>query len=194
MPNDEGTPRAFGIGHSSFDIVVRQEGPEFGSPGRIAGLGRIVPLLLTLVLAGCTSRVENWPYVVGFDGAKLNVEVETTPEQQARGLMYREKLDPDWGMLFAYDKDEPIRFWMKNTKVPLSIAFIDSSGTVRDIQDMDPETTVAHPSPVPVRYGLEANRGWFARHGVKPGAKAAFSPGLADYLRNAFGGEPGGAH
>jgi hypothetical protein len=72
---------------------------------------------------------------------------------------------------------------MKDTRIPLSIAFIDSRLVVRDVLDMKPMTLDAHPSSVPVRYALEVNQGWFAKHGIAPGKRATFSPGLVEYLR-----------
>jgi uncharacterized membrane protein (UPF0127 family) len=98
------------------------------------------------------------------------------------GLMGRERLGPDWGMLFVYDHEETLRFWMKNTKIPLSIAFLDDGLVVRDIQDMAPFDLTPHVSQAPVRYALEMEQGWFARRNVVPGTVAKFSPELDAFI------------
>ena len=112
----------------------------------------------------------------------VSVEVARTEAQRARGLMGRERLGPDWGMLFVYDHEETLRFWMKNTKIPLSIAFLDDGLVVRDIQDMAPFDLTPHVSQAPVRYALEMEQGWFARRNVVPGTVAKFSPELDAFI------------
>lgn len=83
--------------------------------------------------------------------------------------MYRRWLAPDSGMLFVFGEDAIRSFWMKNTYLPLSIAFITSSGIITDIFEMSPEDTLTrYQSSVPVRFALEMNAGWFHRHGIKP--------------------------
>jgi len=143
----------------------------------------ILPIVLLSALAGpgC-SPAPQWPYVVELGATKLNVEVAITPDELTRGLMYRDELGSNWGMLFVYDSEQPLGFWMKNTRVPLSIAFIDRARVVRDIKDMAPETEDVHRSSVPVMYALEVNRGWFAKHGVEVGSTVKFSTGLEEYI------------
>ena len=72
-------------------------------------------------------------------------------------------------MLFVFDREEPLSFWMKNTRLPLSIAFIDKGGRIVDIQDMEPFSLESHTSTHPARYALEMNQGWFEREGIKVG-------------------------
>ncbi|NRA07663.1 MAG: DUF192 domain-containing protein [Myxococcales bacterium] len=97
------------------------------------------------------------------------VEVAATPAVRKRGLMFREVLAADHGMLFIFP-DERLRvFWMRNTRIPLSIAYADSGGRIVQIADMEPLSEGSVPSGVPARYALEMNRGWFARHGVRVG-------------------------
>jgi hypothetical protein len=111
-------------------------------------------------------------------GVRIRVEVARTDAERARGLMYRDRLGSDWGMLFVYDREERLSFWMKNTKIPLSIAFLDAGLVVRDIQDMTPLDETLHVSRVPARYALEMEQGWFSRRGVAPGTVAKFSAEL----------------
>ena len=102
-------------------------------------------------------------------GKKIRAEVVQTEEEKARGLMFRESLGKDEGMLFAYDREEVLTFWMKNTFIPLSIAFIDQRGKIVDIQDMEPFNLQTHASILPARYALEMNQGWFKKNGIKVG-------------------------
>lgn len=103
--------------------------------------------------------------------ASLNVEVVDTPEAWARGLMNREKLAPDSGMLFDFGRTTQAGFWMKDTTIPLSIAFVDSSGKIVAIRDLEPLDLTLVSSPSPYRYAIEVNRGWFDRNGVKEGSR-----------------------
>lgn len=101
--------------------------------------------------------------------ATLAVEVADTPEERSVGLMNRESLAEDAGMLFIWPEDTGSGFWMKDTLIPLSVAFIDAEGVIVDIQDMQPLDETLHQSPAPYRYAVEANQGWFAGHGIEPG-------------------------
>src|SRR5215203_7432784 len=83
--------------------------------------------------------------------------------------MVREALAEDAGMLFIFDQEQPLSFWMKDTLIPLSIAYIDGSGTIVDIQDMQPLDETLHPSATPARYALEVNQGFFGERGVTVG-------------------------
>jgi hypothetical protein len=85
--------------------------------------------------------------------------------------MFRTALADGEGMIFVFDKDEAIAFWMKNTKLPLSLAYIASDGTIRQLVDLEPESLASVPSERSVRYALEVPRGWFSRVGVKVGDK-----------------------
>lgn len=99
----------------------------------------------------------------------LAVEIADTPDERAVGLMNRESLPEDAGMLFVWPEDTGSGFWMKNTLIPLSIAFIDAAGVIVDIQDMQPQDDTLHYSSSPYRHAVEANQGWFAEHGISPG-------------------------
>ena len=104
--------------------------------------------------------------------ATLDVAVADTPDSQARGLSGRDRLGADDGMLFRFDGTTTAPFWMKGTTIPLSVAFYDGSGRIIDIQDMDPCATARcplHRSARPYVGAIEANQGYFGRHGIRPG-------------------------
>jgi uncharacterized membrane protein (UPF0127 family) len=102
----------------------------------------------------------------------LDVEIADTENARQKGLMYRMSLAENSGMLFIFEKDKRLSFWMKNTYIPLDIAFIDSSGVITDIMQMKPlDISVFYNSSTEVRYALEVNQWWFQKHGIKPGSK-----------------------
>lgn len=106
----------------------------------------------------------------------LKVNLAITPEQQTRGLMNIQgmpptKLPENEGMLFIYRREEMISFWMKNTTIPLSIAFIDRKGIIKEIKDMEPASDASVRPDRPAQYALEVNRGWFSRNDVRVGDK-----------------------
>ena len=109
--------------------------------------------------------------ILTVKGSKLKLRVATTPRERARGLMYDEHMAPDEGMLFQYPSERHLSFWMKNTKIPLSIAFINSKGIIQEIRDMQPFGLDSIRSAEPAQWALEVNRGWFDKHGVKVGDK-----------------------
>jgi uncharacterized membrane protein (UPF0127 family) len=100
----------------------------------------------------------------------LRAEVAKTESEQAKGLMFRTALNDGEGMLFVYDRDRQMSFWMKNTLIPLSIAFISSQGEILEIRDMEPQDTRPIQSERSCRYALETPQGWFAGAGISPGA------------------------
>jgi uncharacterized membrane protein (UPF0127 family) len=101
--------------------------------------------------------------------AELTVELARTAAERSRGLMFRESLAADHGMLFVFAQDTGGGFWMKDTSIPLSIAFIAMDGTMVDIREMEPLSTEVHQPPVLYRYALEVNQDWFQRHGFGAG-------------------------
>ncbi len=101
----------------------------------------------------------------------LSVEVADTAESRAGGLMNRPSLPWDEGMLFVFASEQPLSFWMKNTLMPLDIAFADATGVIFQIEQMEPQTLSSHPSSRQAKYALEVNQGWFAASGVKVGDK-----------------------
>jgi uncharacterized membrane protein (UPF0127 family) len=110
----------------------------------------------------------------GGKEVEVRVEIADGPFEQQRGLMYRTSLGEDRGMLFVFQREQPLSFWMKNTRIPLSIAYIDSKGRITDILDMKPldDKPPHYVSSEPVQYALEVNQGFFDEHGVKVGDTA----------------------
>jgi hypothetical protein len=101
----------------------------------------------------------------------LTAEVAANDNTRTIGLMHRRIMPENRGMLFVFPNSMPLSFWMMNTYIPLSIAYIDDAGIIVNITDMKPQTTDPHPSAKPARYALEMNQGWFAKRGIKAGAK-----------------------
>lgn len=113
-----------------------------------------------------------------IDGRRISAEVAADPASRSKGLMFRERLAPDHGMLFVFPQAEQLCFWMKNTPLPLSIAFIDSSGTLVNLADMQPQSLETHCSLGPALHALEMEQGWFRRHDIRPGASVQGLPRL----------------
>jgi len=108
-------------------------------------------------------------------GVPLFVETAQTDDQRMRGLMYRESLPRDQGMLFVFPAAQIQSFWMRNTFIPLDIAFINSDGIIVDIQHMKPvDESVLYTSSAPALYALEVNAGWFEKNGIQAGASVKF--------------------
>jgi uncharacterized protein len=144
------------------------------------GLSRwaLVPAIgWILLFAGCQPKAAD-PTPFGLKTAELKIsnvpltaEIADTPQASENGLMFRDSLPADRGMLFIFEQPRKASFWMRNTKIPLSIAYIDSTGKILEIKSMNPlDETVVPSSSDQVAYALEANQGWFARHGISSGA------------------------
>lgn len=108
---------------------------------------------------------------LSLKGGRLSAELADTPDRRSRGLMYRTHLGPDEGMLFIFDQAERHCMWMRNTPLPLSVAFADAAGRILNIADMSPFTETAHCAAKPAVYALETRQGWFSRHQLGPGDK-----------------------
>ncbi len=135
-------------------------------------------LVLSLLFWGCSKHSgisNNNFYEIKISGKNAHVEIASTGEERTLGLMHREKLDKDHGMLFIFPQEQYLSFWMKNTKIPLSIAFINSRGVVTQIESMLPNSLDTHSSTRKVRYALEMEKGWFKKNSIKVGSKAIFS-------------------
>ncbi len=111
-------------------------------------------------------------------GKKIRAEVARTEEEKSQGLMFRDKLAPDEGMLFIYEREDFLSFWMKNTPLPLAVAVLDQRGKIVDIQDMEPFNLRTHTSARPALFALEMNKGWFRKNGIKVGDVISFPPGI----------------
>jgi uncharacterized protein len=101
----------------------------------------------------------------------IDAQLAKTPEQREIGLMYREKMPAQEGMLFEFEEPGVQCFWMKNTLLPLTAAFVADDGRIVNLADMKPQTTDSHCSKEPVRYVLEMNQGWFTKRGVAAGSR-----------------------
>ena len=106
----------------------------------------------------------------------IRAAVAKTPEQRQTGLMFRREMPQHEGMLFVFDDASTQCFYMRNTLLPLSIAFLADDGSVVNLADMQPQTLDSHCSAKPVRYALEMNQGWFAKRGVKAGTQLTGAP------------------
>ena len=106
----------------------------------------------------------------------IKAEVAVSDEQRAQGLMFREKMAPNEGMVFRFPETRPICMWMKNTLLPLSVAFIDEKGRIINIEDMQPQTLNAHCAKKPARFALEMNQGWFRQKNIRSGLQVTGLP------------------
>ncbi|MCA0212858.1 MAG: DUF192 domain-containing protein [Proteobacteria bacterium] len=139
-----------------------------------------------LLLAGCVAcgaalaqdaPQMNLPRVKLSAGMhQIDAQVAATPEQRSTGLMFRKDMPQHEGMLFVFEQPSVQCFWMKNTLLPLTAAFVADDGTIVNLADMKPQTTDSHCSAKPVRYVLEMNQGWFAKKNIKAGFRLAGPP------------------
>ena len=102
---------------------------------------------------------------------RLDVQLAQTPEQRQIGLMWRKEMPQHEGMLFVFEQATIQCFWMRNTLIPLTAAFVENDGTIVNLADMQPQSDDSHCSSKPVRFVLEMNQGWFAKRQIKPGFK-----------------------
>ena len=100
----------------------------------------------------------------------IRAEVAARDAERQQGLMFREKMGPNEGMVFLFEGPASVCMWMKNTLIPLSVAFLDENGKIVNIEDMQPQTTDSHCAKKPIRYALEMNQGWFKQKNLKPGS------------------------
>ncbi len=108
----------------------------------------------------------------------VHAEVASTEAQREQGLMFREKLGPNDGMVFLFGQPEGVCMWMKNTLIPLSVAFIDANGKIVNIEEMKAQTLDSHCAKKDVPFALEMNPGWFKQNRLKPGVKVEGLPGV----------------
>ena len=106
----------------------------------------------------------------------IQAEVAQSPQERSTGLMFRKTMATNDGMLFVFDRPGQQCFWMKNTLLPLSIAFVADDGSITNIEAMKPQTLDSHCSTKEVRFVLEMNEGWFAKRGIRPGMKLQGTP------------------
>jgi uncharacterized membrane protein (UPF0127 family) len=146
------------------------------------------------IFFGLTSLLSLWTLLTGLAWAQgvpqmhlprvtlsagmhqIQAQVAATPESRATGLMHRKDMPPNEGMLFIFEQPATQCFWMKNTLLPLTAAFVADDGTVVNLADMQPQTLDSHCSTQPVRYVLEMHQGWFAKRGISAGFKLGGGP------------------
>jgi uncharacterized protein len=134
-------------------------------------------LVFTALLACGGPKLPTATVTVG--DVPVTVELATNQESRALGLKHRDSMAADQGMLFMYPDNRTRGFWMEDTRIPLSIAFINKDGEIVRIADMTPFSRDRVPSLYPVPYALEMNRGWFEGHGIEKGAKVTGFPDVA---------------
>jgi uncharacterized membrane protein (UPF0127 family) len=132
-------------------------------------------LLLLLALMWGSAWPQSQPLLaeLGINAQRVKVEVARTPTARQTGLMHRRSLLAQQGMLFVYPRSDIECMWMKNTLIPLSVAFIDAQSRIINIEDMQPSTRDYHCSASPAQYALEMNLGWFRKSGIKTGDKVS---------------------
>ncbi len=131
----------------------------------------MIPLLIA-----CADGAQLPTADIVVDGHTVTVEIADEPGERQIGLMYRDALAADRGMLFVYPDTRARSFWMKDTRIALTIAYIDSAGIIVHLADMTPLATTSVPSPLPAMYALEMNKGWFSAHAVAIGDRVGGLP------------------
>ncbi len=139
----------------------------------------LIPGLIILLTLPVLTK--NGVFIIYFQNTDsvrtaLRVEVAETQNEREKGLMFRYSLPADSGMLFVFDREQELSFWMKNTFIPLDIAYLSSNGVINEIYRMEPlDYSILYPSKKPAKYALEVNAGWFKKNGIKPGMKLDFN-------------------
>lgn len=121
------------------------------------------------VLAFEPTKLQVVPLTIGIH--VIQAEYASSNEERMQGLMFRKQMGTNEGMMFRFDRNGKVCMWMKNTLLPLSVAFLDEEGIIINIEDMQPETLDSHCAEKPARYALEMNQGWFKRKNIKSGSK-----------------------
>ena len=159
------------------DALVINKGNKMKLRTFVTSIGML--LLVTLTTQVNAHGAKHFPQVaIDVKGIKLQVDLAKTPEARAHGLQHKKYMCDDCGMLFEFEYARVVSFWMKNTRIPLSIAYIDDSKKIISLQDMEPESAMLldyrlqrYESPKAVRYALELEKGRFEKLGVELGDK-----------------------
>ena len=137
--------------------------------------------LFTVVVLGANVQAQSLPLIQLSAGMHLiKAEVAANNEHRQQGLMFRQKMASNEGMLFIFDQNALHCMWMKNTLIPLSVAFLDEQGRILNIEDMQPQTLENHCAVKPAKFALEVNLGWFKQRGIQPGSKIS---GITELLK-----------
>ncbi|WCM86223.1 DUF192 domain-containing protein [Acidovorax sp. NCPPB 3576] len=145
----------------------------------------LAPLFAALAISWCAvAGAQESPQLnlqrveLGAGMHRIDAQVAVSPQERQIGLMHRKEMPQQEGMLFVFEEPAVQCFWMKNTILPLTAAFVADDGTVVNLADMKPQTEDSHCSEKPVRYVLEMNQGWFSKKGIKAGFKLSGAPFL----------------
>ncbi len=144
----------------------------------------IITIIFLLPVLSCKSY-DNEKGSITAGNKVINVEIVYTVSDRAQGLMNRKVLDEDSGMIFVFPYDRKLSFWMKNTSIPLSIAYISSDFIIREIREMTPFSLKPVKSKNSVRYALEVNAGYFSENGIREGDRLVFSDSIHKALEKA---------
>jgi uncharacterized membrane protein (UPF0127 family) len=137
----------------------------------LTALGAASALALALTVSTAHAQQKKFPVIPLNTGLYvIQAEVAATEAEREQGLMFRKSMGPNEGMVFLFGAPAKVCMWMKNTLLPLSVAFIDGDGKIVNIEDMQPQTLDSHCSSKPVVYALEMNLGWFKRKNILPGS------------------------
>jgi uncharacterized membrane protein (UPF0127 family) len=137
---------------------------------------------LALVLCGAAVHAQTGPQMdlprtdLSAGLYRIDAQIAATPEQREVGLMFRRDMPPHEGMLFVFQRPGVQCFWMRNTLLPLTAAFVADDGTIVNLADMQPQSDASHCSAKPVRYVLEMHQGWFAQRGIQSGSRLSGEP------------------
>lgn len=138
------------------------------------GIFFFIPLFVLLLLHASPANKRCFIMLTSAENNKvsLNVEFADTPAEREKGLMFRKFMKDSEGMLFVFEYERQLNFWMKNTYIPLDIAYISRDGIINEIYCMKPlDVSIIYNSIKPAMYALEVNSGWFKKHNIKPGSK-----------------------
>lgn len=127
-----------------------------------------LPMVIAAISGAAAAQLRTMELSAGIH--VIRAEVASTFDTRMQGLMFRKHLGQNEGMLFVFPRAEEHCMWMKNTLIPLSVAFVDAKGRIVSISEMQPQTEVSHCATAPAKFALEMNKGWFAAKGIRPGA------------------------
>ncbi len=151
-------------------------GDRRASPALAAALASVLTLWAAATAAQDGPQLALQRIELSAGMHRIEAQMAQTAQERQTGLMHRKEMPAQEGMLFIFDQPGQQCFWMKNTLLPLTAAFVADDGTIVNLADMKPQTTDSHCSAQPVRYVLEMNQGWFGKRGIKAGARLSGAP------------------